>query len=448
MSNVTLQVDPQQTVREVGPGAVGINVNYLVDHDENRPDARPLEDALREMAVGCLRFPGGEKSDFHLWSQPPYDHPDPKVNDERDLSYSKVADEHRLMDFDDFIGLAQRLGAVPYVVTPYDNLERTGMTEDEFLEIAVAWVRYSNVKMGYGVKLWEIGNENWHNKTGTPEDLARVVQRFSEAMKAVDPSIMTGASGCRLEWWEGFLPGAAPYMDFLSVSSYPCTGWESFDYYRETPEVPLANQSKYAAEAIERFAPPADRDRLFVVSAEVNSANWAKEGWPNRNNLGHALVTIEAFGQLIQTPKQRHSMLWNTRWIDWKDPNSIWYGLNPDNGLLPPGMAVAAWCRFLLDRLVAIDRTDEIVTFASLATQSGELNLFLINKSTAEKTVDIQIAGDSSYRCAEAMRLAGDGPDDMHPVWAEAEAPDVEGSLVAGLTLPDTSLTVVSLQTQ
>ncbi|MHC4480337.1 MAG: hypothetical protein ACYS1C_05130 [Planctomycetota bacterium] len=445
MSEITLHVDPEETIREVPPGAVGINVNYLVDHDDNRPEARPLHAALKEMRVGCLRFPGGEKSDFHLWSRPPYEKPNPKVNDRRDLSYSEVAEKHRLMDFDDFVALAGEVGAVPYVVAAYDNVERTGMTEEEFLESAVAWVRYSNVKRGYGVKLWEIGNENWHNKTGTPEELAGVVERFSAAMKAVDPSIQTGASGCRMEWWEGFLPKAAPHIDFLSVSTYPCTDWPDFDHYRQNADVALANQANYAAEAIERFAPPADRDRLFVVSPEVNSANWGN-GWPNHNNLGHALVTIETFGQLLLIPKLRHGMLWNTRWVRWRKPDSIWYGLDPQNELLPPGLATAAWCLFLRDRLVAIERTDQVVTFASLATETGELNLFLINKGTAEQEVDVRIAGGLSYRCAKVMRLTGEGSDDEEPVWAEAEAPELAGDLVAGLALPDTSCTIVSLE--
>ena len=58
---------------------------------------------------------------------------------------------------------------------------------------AASWVYYANVTRGYGVKLWEIGNEmggNW--ETGGPLNAQDYAYRFNEyytAMKAVDPSV-------------------------------------------------------------------------------------------------------------------------------------------------------------------------------------------------------------------------------------------------------------------
>ena len=78
-------VDPARTVRAVPRGWLGINVNVYLDHDRNpaaqhggHPD-RPIAAALKEMGVKRLRYPGGDKSDSHLWSVPPFDRPRPTV---------------------------------------------------------------------------------------------------------------------------------------------------------------------------------------------------------------------------------------------------------------------------------------------------------------------------------------------------------------------------------
>ncbi len=60
-------------------------------------------------------------------------------------------------------------------------------------KLAAAWVKYANITRKYGIKYWEIGNENggqW--EAGGPinvRDYARRYILFYEAMKAVDPTI-------------------------------------------------------------------------------------------------------------------------------------------------------------------------------------------------------------------------------------------------------------------
>lgn len=60
-------------------------------------------------------------------------------------------------------------------------------------QMAAAWVKYANKVKNYGIKYWEIGNENggqW--EVGGPMnvyDYARRYIKFYEAMKAADPSI-------------------------------------------------------------------------------------------------------------------------------------------------------------------------------------------------------------------------------------------------------------------
>ena len=75
--SLILSVDAHHVLRDGADRFVGINLNYIRDSDANRPHARALSKALKDLGVRWLRYPGGEKSDFYLWSLPPYDKPNP-----------------------------------------------------------------------------------------------------------------------------------------------------------------------------------------------------------------------------------------------------------------------------------------------------------------------------------------------------------------------------------
>ena len=128
--NKHISVDTSKVIADTSRRQIGINLNYLRDDNRNLPNARPIEDALQEMGVRYLRYPGGEKSDYHLWSLPPYDAPNPQVFDRygmhQDSYKSEYAPGHHLLDFDGFMAACRRAGAAPYVAvgaTPIEGLE-------------------------------------------------------------------------------------------------------------------------------------------------------------------------------------------------------------------------------------------------------------------------------------------------------------------------------------
>ncbi|MCX5683742.1 MAG: hypothetical protein NT049_08660, partial [Planctomycetota bacterium] len=272
---IVLAVDADRVLRDGADRFVGINLNYIRDLDSNRPGARPLNEALKDLGVRWLRYPGGEKSDFYLWSQPPYAKPAPMSL----LSYAKHAGDR--MDFDAYIACCRAVGAESLVVVGCDNEKRTGRTWDQWLENAVTWVRYAKEKK-CGVRYWEIGNENWHNQTAPAEEMAKIVARFSKAMKEADPSILTGASLSGDDKWNApILAGAGPQLDFVTVSVYNTSGWKIYDYFPKHPDANLRQTAATALKAIDRFAAPADRARLKVIVSEMNSKDFAKDGaWP------------------------------------------------------------------------------------------------------------------------------------------------------------------------
>jgi len=76
-------------------------------------------------------------------------------------------------------------------------------------EEAAAWVNYANKVKGYGIRRWQVGNENngdWED--GGPLDAAQVAERFlafARAMKAEDPGIeVFGPVYASMDWkWCG-----------------------------------------------------------------------------------------------------------------------------------------------------------------------------------------------------------------------------------------------------
>lgn len=443
----TFTIDTTRVLREGADRVVGINLNFLRDLDANRCTcACSLDHVLRDVGARRLRYPGGEKSDFHLFAPPPYTRADPQVL----AGYAGTAG--RPMDFDTYIALCRTVEAEPHVVVGCDNQERTGRTWDQWLEHAVAWVRYANVTKKYGVKRWEIGNENWHNTTAPPAEMARIVVRFTQAMKAVDPTIQVGASGNKMDWWGAFLPIAAPHLDFLTVSVYDCWEWKSYDHFPAHPHADLLDQARVALQAIDRFTTGADRARLRVVVAETNSKDYSKDGWPGTNTMGHALVTFATLGAMLCEPRIDAAMVWTTRWMkDEEARESQWYALGDDNLPLPTGWALGLWGAHLNDRMVAVDGGDGLVTAwasaSSTATVHGhKLTAWIMNKGLEPVTgIRVALRQPGAFRSVSVDRYAGDGPDDATPRWTPVlDAPPLADGAVTGLTCPGVSVTVLT----
>jgi alpha-L-arabinofuranosidase len=469
VSDASIEVDLSSVIREVEPRVIGINIDYLVDHDANRPSgARPLEAALKEMGVRSLRFPGGDKSDNHLWSVPPFERPQPTLacgpREGREVVLQSSEGEWnvRLMDFDEFMDLCRRLDADPTLVICYDALHKPGstVTKQQLLDTAVAWVEYANVKQKYGVKYWEIGNEGYIDKTVSAEDYTRDLVDFARAMKEVDPSIWIGANGPpradgsgradesgKIPWWKVVFEAAAEHIDFAPVHVYSCWKWGSYEAYRDHgPGYPEAHRDAISPfEAAKRWAPPGFADRLRLTVTETNAADWSENGWPKVNDLGHGLVVFDIFGTLLEVERMDSAQLWNTRWVS-HAPNtpSLWDAVDDSNQLQPTG-ALAIWSQFLKSHMVQVSESPRMRTFASHSPENGELSVFLINKDESAREAAVETKGGAP-NSARVWSWRGEGPEDRSPTWSGPVAAPVEGGALR-LSLPADSLTVVDLQT-
>ncbi|MEV0351074.1 cellulose binding domain-containing protein [Nonomuraea sp. NPDC050680] len=210
-------------------------------------------DLLKDAGVKLLRYPGGSYSDIYHWAT----HTAPG---------GYVAPN---TDFDTFMSGVRRTGAQAMVTANYG----TG-TADE----AAAWVRQANVTKGYGIKYWEIGNENYGNghygaaweaddhADKSPAEYARHVVTYADAMKAVDPTIKIGAvlttaanwpdgivaDGDDGTWNKVVLSIAGPKIDFVILHWYP----GALDKAAHVPDmIQLTRQqiAKYAGPGSERI---------------------------------------------------------------------------------------------------------------------------------------------------------------------------------------------------
>jgi alpha-L-arabinofuranosidase len=436
-------VDTHVVWRTLSGNPIGINFNYLRDDNHNRPAGSPtIQSVMRQMNIQWVRYPGGEMSDWHFFSTPPYTKADPKVltyNEDWGGYYDSVNNQD-ILGFDEYIQYLRDFGGRAYVVVPYESYERSHKTKEEFIEHAVAWVRYANAERAYGVRYWEIGSENWHNNTGTATEIAQVAKEFAQAMKAVDPNIKVGCSGDSPDWFRTLLVVAGAELDFVTVSNY--CGWiKDFDYYRRAENVILDYRVRPAAQVIQESS---HKDRLRVVVAEFNAINWS-ETWPDKNDLGHAIVSFDMAGQLLCNKNVEFAMLWGTRYMEGElEKNS--YALGNRNEILPAGQPLAIWGRFLKSQMVEAAGPKDSRCFASFEPKIQALTVFVINKNPIAREVRIEVKATSQLRIADVYTFAGTGETDMRPSWLSVGTLKVSENTLESVKLSGTSITVLDMK--
>jgi len=433
-NGITIHVYPDSVLADVSHHPVGINVDYFMDDDNYLNPERRTADALKAMGVKYLRYPGGNKSDFYFFSKPPWEKSEPTL---ARTGREAVGGRHKMLkdysefavdvlDFDEFIEMCREVDAEPVITVAADEYlvdypeGCTWSTREELIEHAVEWVRYSNVKKGYDVKYWMIGNECWHknNENSTAEIYARDVIDFSKAMKAVDSSIYIIPNGNDIEFSQTVLEIAGDYVDFLCISNYPIYEYQAgYGTYRDTLQkiiYPVHN----ALQAIDN----ADlTGKMKIIVAEYGPFDWGHM-WPFLNDMGHALCNFEMTGLQLQVPENEFSLFWNTRWINNdQDPNSVFDALDKHGNFNPNGFTLMIWGNFLGDHMVKTTSTLHLRTFASFVPDEKRLYFYVMNMLEEPQAVSVKLNGMDIENIVQAWELFGENPDDVNPVWQECE---------------------------
>lgn len=449
---ILVQVFPDSVLSDVSHHPVGINVDYFTDDDNYLKPARGTADALKAMGVKYLRYPGGNKSDFYFFSVPPYDKSIPTL---ARTGKGAVGGRHRMLkdysgfavdvlDFDEFVAMCRKVGAEPVVTVAADEYlvdypeGCSWASREQLIEHAVEWVRYANIKMEYGVRYWMIGNESWHeqNVNSTAEIYARDVVDFSMAMKAVDPSIHIIPNGNSLEFCETVLGIAGGHIDYFCISNYPVWQYRAgYATYRDTLQ-DLKHPVNRALTAIRNAGMEND---LKIIVAEYGPFDWARD-WPLINDMGHSLCNFEMTGRQLQVPQIEFSLFWNTRWINNDSvEHSVFDALDKHGSFNANGYTLMIWGKFLGDKMVKSTSSVHLRSFASYLPEEKRICVYLMNMAGEPQTVSLVFDGYDAESLIQAWELAGEGPDDVDPVWQPC-------SLFAGpldVRVSGTSITVL-----
>ncbi len=198
-------VDAHEVIRSINPWLYGINTarwdESLFPGPTNEMLTTADRDAIgkiKSSGITLLKYPGGNDADQYVWNS--------------------AANNVSEMNTDEYIALCRAVGAEPFITVNFN----------EPPELAAAWIRYCNSEMGYNVKLWEVGDEQW----GTwarghvpPEEYAKKYIAFVKAMKAADPSIKVATNvplGAHPEnWAERVVKAAGDYMNMITFTYFP-----------------------------------------------------------------------------------------------------------------------------------------------------------------------------------------------------------------------------------
>ena len=424
----TIRVDTGDVIRTIEKSPLGINFNYMRDDDANTPDpdAPRLRDVLKDMGVKWVRYPGGEKSDHHRFALPPYDKPAPVVKGTRHGEYTNELEGYDLFDFDEFVEAAREMDAEPIVVVAYDSVEFSRTELDEFIEHAVAWVRYANITKKYNIRYWEIGNENWHPKSKNPMGKrSRDILKIAKAMRAVDPSIKLGSSGV-----DGNIVGDV--LDFVTYSNY---AGMTIDKYRKAAKPVFSRLWKNVPHL--QNMPLAGKE-IFAV--EFNAVEFTEpQAW--NHDVTHCIELFDMMGQILSDARIDCAMIWGTRWMEEDHSAYIWYTIDQNNALTPIGYIYSMWSKNLKPNMVQATGPEQTRCFAMHDPKTGELSVMVVNQSEEAQTV--QIDSGKSFKTAKHQVFSGKNPDDIWGTLTEKSSKVGKGT---EFVLPPASANVITFR--
>ncbi|WP_439382879.1 cellulose binding domain-containing protein [Amycolatopsis lexingtonensis] len=376
----------------------GIGVNHAVWDSQLGTDA--VADLLGGAGVRMLRYPGGSYGDIYHWK-------------DNTAPGGYVAPD---TDFDTFMGGVRRTGAQPIVIANYG----TGSPQE-----AADWVRYANVEKGYGVKYWEIGNENYGNghygaaweaddhADKSPTAYANEVVAYADAMKAADPAVKIGAvlttpanwpdgivgEGDTGTWNQTVLSIAGPHVDFVILHWYP-GGSTAAEALTKTEQV--GDMIYLAREQIARYA----GRPLGIAMTETNTP-------VGMNTQPGALFAADAYSALLANGVFTVDW-WNTHNGATKLSTVAGYPDYADFGLLSSATCLADGCEPAFntpfapyyglkvlsdfarpgDQFVRAGANDPLVSAHAVRRANGDLAVLLINKDPdAARAVTLDYTG-------------------------------------------------------
>jgi hypothetical protein len=445
-STVNVTVNTTEGLGTIPSTAYGLNT-AVWDSQMNTTQTQGL---LKQAGVDMLRYPGGSYGDAYNWQN-------------NTVQNGFVAQN---TDFDQFMGTAQAIGAQPIIIANYG----TGTPQE-----AAAWVQYANITKGYGVKYWEIGNEqygdgfygadweanNYSDKS--PVQYANELLQYASAMKAVDPSIKIGAvltlpgnwpdsvvaGGESGDWNQEVLSIAGSAIDFAIVHFYPPSGQGASVV--NDPEQ-LGGELAQLRQEINQYA-GSHGPNIQIAETETDGNNFM-------DTQPGALYGADTYMTSLENGVFTVDY-WDLRngatAISTAPDGATDYG---DEGVLSSGQCIGTTCEPAMstpfpsyyaismlsklglpgDTMVTAGTNSQMVSAHAVRNANGDLSVMLINKDPANSyQVNLHYAGFAPVSAAPTVYTYGDEASSI-----TSAAQGTSGSQ----TLPAYSMETIVLQPQ
>jgi len=269
----------------------------------------------------------------------------------------------------------------------------------------------------------------WQKDLGlNTSSLCHVVNSYSIAMKAEDPSILIGVS-----WYKNKLKDlikrCGDALDYVTISDYT-TYLGSYQNYAKSNNVKLINVDEKASKKI--------------VISEFAPTTWQKDAEDYANTTGKGIINFDQIGQYLLSPNTEYANFWNTHWYSLN--NNMFHALDKKNNLLPVAKPMTLWEKFINDDLVHVDADNHnIVTYAAFDKVTNNLNLFIINKGNKHQCANILVNAEKTYSSsAEVNQFKGKDEWDPKPSLQQVESVKVLNNTIE-TSIPPTSISVISL---
>ncbi|CAG0997855.1 MAG: hypothetical protein IAE83_15085 [Anaerolinea sp.] len=371
---VVLKVQADQALGPISPRLFGANYGPWAIMP---PDVVPLAE---KSGVKFLRYPGGE------WG------------DQNDLTPFQL--DTLYMAFANRINAEASLHVRLHNSTP---------------EKAAELVRYMNVEKKYGLRYWAIGNEPDLFKEYSLEKYLKDWRAFAEAMKAVDPSILligpeisqyppSDNAGTyletRREWLKAFLKANGDLVDLITIHRYPFPKDSSSRKITKEEVAASALEWDYIIPNIRQISKEILGRELPIGVTEINTT-WTADMGGETSNGSHynAVWWAASLGTMI---RQQADMV--TFFNFYSNPPVGGFGLLARYDARPVYYVYVLYQQFGT-QLLASQSDDVQVNITAALNDAGDLTLMIVNLSSEEKTVSLDIAGGNFASTAALTRL-------------------------------------------
>jgi len=454
---VELTVNAEYSYKTGIENPAGAVVCWLTDSDIKRPRKRSMETALSEMGAGALRFPYGALSNNYLWTKDPrnlVDGPEPcvAVPNRAPAGWDWAVDEQGFfkkdLGFDEYVALCRKIGAEPvvcvnimsHVFNPDDEI-----TIDTLIYYAREWVRYANITKGYGIKYWQLGNEQDHHNDIYPQAAFKSdYKKMAMAMLEVDPTIKTGP-GLLNRWNDEMLRYCPEYVEFITCHQYLWFGgneWEGYDAWKDYGKALIPHITDNLAYVRASSKPGLE---IFVTETGITGGRYPD---PQVFNLYKGLVLFEMQMEMIITSNVKNTFYWGTHtpWNgeDGDSPLATLFSNDSANENHMQADILSAINKHIQEDYIGKLSGSGIVTYSTISDNDSLMVVYALNKNRVPKNIRVSTQNTGSFKDLEKWVFAGNSEYDANAKFSL----NSEGTLdehTLETSLPPLSITILRM---